>query len=118
MANIMHQTTTTERLTLNEVKSHFDHWRTTRPRREKIPDYLWHKVKPLIGRYPISKITQVLSINNQQIRDNIALNDKINFVEAIIDSKIPPSSTTNDVVLADNLKTCNIELHHQAGGSV
>jgi hypothetical protein len=33
-------------LSLDEVKSHFEHWRTTRTkRRERIPVYLWDYVK-------------------------------------------------------------------------
>lgn len=110
----MQHTTGTEELTLNEVKSHFDHWRTTRPRREKIPKDLWDKVKPLIDQYPISKITKVLSINTQQIRENITTDDKMNFVEAIIDTTKLPNIISNHAVLADN-KTCAIELHNQSG---
>jgi len=33
---------------LEGVKSHFDHWRTTRPKRCKTPSFLWDKVRPLI----------------------------------------------------------------------
>jgi hypothetical protein len=34
----------------DDVKSHFDHWRTTRTKRKrgKIPEYLSNRVKPLI----------------------------------------------------------------------
>jgi hypothetical protein len=36
---------------LNEVKSHLEHWRTTRTKKgERIPDHLWDKPKILIGQ--------------------------------------------------------------------
>jgi hypothetical protein len=39
-------------ITLDEVKSHFDHWRATRiKKRERIPKSLWDEVKMLLGRY-------------------------------------------------------------------
>ena len=39
-------------ITLDKVKSHFDHWRATRTKtRERIPKSLWDEVKILIGRY-------------------------------------------------------------------
>ena len=45
---------------LEDVKSHFDHWRATRPKRCKIPSSLWDKVKPIIGHYSMTNITQAL----------------------------------------------------------
>jgi hypothetical protein len=42
---------------LEEVKSHFDQWRATRTKREKIPVNLWDKVKLLLGRYSLTSIT-------------------------------------------------------------
>lgn len=53
---------------LNDAKSHFDHWHATRTKRGKIPDYLWDKVKPLIGKYSITTITDTLNLNTNQIR--------------------------------------------------
>ena len=53
-------------ITLDEVKSHFDHWRATRTKkRERIPKSLWDEVKILIGRYSLSDITKILSINTR-----------------------------------------------------
>jgi hypothetical protein len=60
-------------LSLNEVKSHFDHWRAARPKRCKIPEYLWGKVKPLMGRYPLTAITTALSLNTNQIKKILGL---------------------------------------------
>ena len=52
---------------LEDVKSHFDHWRATRPKRCKTPSFLWDKVKPIIGHYSLTSITQALRINSGQI---------------------------------------------------
>lgn len=63
----MQQTGISTMLTLNDVKQHFDHWRTTRIKQSKIPDSLWSEVKTLIGRYPISQIITALRVNAHQI---------------------------------------------------
>ena len=67
---------------LDETKSHFDHWRTTRNKRGKIPEYLWDKVKPLMDHYSLTTITNALRINTNQIKENINFGLEINFVEA------------------------------------
>lgn len=70
-------------LSLEEVKSHFEHWRTTRSKqRERIPEYFWNEVKILIDNYFMQDITQALRINTSQIKDNLKIAKKINFVEA------------------------------------
>ena len=68
---------------LDEVKLHFDHWRTTRSKRERIPVYLWDMVKQIIDSYSLTQITTTLSINTNQIKDNIDIKQSINFVEAL-----------------------------------
>ncbi len=64
-------------LTLDVVKNHFDHWRTTRAKRGKIPTSLWNEVKTLIGRYPTNKIAQTLGVNAYQISKGV--NNKTDF---------------------------------------
>lgn len=84
-------------ITLDEVKSHFDHWRSTRTKkRERIPVYLWDEVKILIGRYSLTDITKILSINSGQIKDNLKVDTKINFVEVKTNtsSALPERSAT------------------------
>src|SRR5688572_21148367 len=105
-------------LTLEEVKSDFDHWRATRAKkRERIPQYLWDKVKTLIERYSLADITKTLSINTGQIKDNLKstfVSTKINFVEARTES---PSSIDKQSFISfpDNKQTCSIELHRANG---
>lgn len=97
-------------LTLDEFKSHFDHWRATRTKkRERIPKSLWDEVRILIGRYSLSDITKILSINTGQIKDNINIETKINFVEVKTESSsaLPERSTTP---FLGHKQTCSIEL--------
>jgi hypothetical protein len=71
-----------DQTSLDEVKSHFEHWRVTRiKKRERIPEHLWDMVKTLIGQYSLSDITTALRINTSQIKDNLKMVSKINFVE-------------------------------------
>jgi hypothetical protein len=62
---------------LDDVKSHFDHWRNTRTKRGKIPGYLWDKVKSLIEHYPLTAITSALSLNTNQIRENLNIESAV-----------------------------------------
>lgn len=102
---------------LADVKSHFDHWRATRTKRGKIPDYLWDKVKPLINKYSLAAITEALSINTNQMRKYINLGSEINFIEANTDSKTKSqSSVEHQISIDDNKATCSIELHRSTGG--
>src|SRR5689334_2991429 len=98
-------------LSLDDVKSHFEHWRTTRTKlRERIPQHLWDEVKTILDRYPLTEITKSLRINAYQIKDNLKINPKIHFAEARIDSSTllshhPISSLT------DKIQNYSIELH-------
>jgi hypothetical protein len=103
-------------LSLNDVKAHFEHWRTTRIKiRERIPQYLWEEVKTILDRYPLADITKTLRINNYQIKDNLKINTKINFAEVRINS----SNSSQCLPLSFSGKdTCSIELHRPNGVSL
>ena len=104
-------------LTLDEVKSHFDHWRTTRTKkRERIPKYLWDKVKILMGHYPLSDITKILSINTGQIKDNIKLETKTDFIEVKTEPSAQSERSTS--LLLDYKQTCSIELSRANGATL
>lgn len=101
--------------TLEEVKSDFDHWRATRTKRCKIPMYLWDKVKPLLGRYPLSAIANALSVNTIQIRENLEIDaTRINFIEVKTESLAAPAKQPI-TALCENTQTCLIELHRVNG---
>lgn len=103
-------------LSLDEVKSHFDHWRITRTKqRERIPEYLWNHVKTLIDRYSLMDITKTLRLNTSQIKDNIKINTNIHFVEAKID-KFSSLARKPIVSFSNSEHTCSIELHRINGG--
>lgn len=103
-------------LSLDEVKSHFEHWRMTRTkRRERIPEYLWNHVETLLGRYSLMDITQTLRINTGQIKENIKMNSNIHFVEAKI-SKSASLISKQNISLPNSEHTCAIELHRANGG--
>eukprot|EP01099_Mayorella_cantabrigiensis_P003765 TRINITY_DN2833_c0_g2_i1.p2 TRINITY_DN2833_c0_g2~~TRINITY_DN2833_c0_g2_i1.p2 ORF type:complete len:148 (+),score=19.18 TRINITY_DN2833_c0_g2_i1:211-654(+) len=53
--------------TLEAVKALFDQWRTTRPKRCKIPEYLWNEVRNLSKQYSYSQIASQLQISYQQL---------------------------------------------------
>lgn len=100
---------------LEEAKSHFDHWRATRTKRGKIPAYLWDKVKPMLGVYPLSAITNALSINTNQIRENLEIyTTSINFVEVKTDPLATPAKQSI-ATLCEITQTCSIELHRVNG---
>jgi len=103
-------------LSLDEVKSQFEHWRATRTKqRERIPEYLWSHVKTLIDRYALQDITQALRINTSQIKDNIKIEQKINFVEARPAIE-PPLTKQRLVSCHKDDCVCSIELHRANGG--
>jgi len=103
-------------LSLDEVKSHFEHWRMTRSKqRERIPEYLWDEVKILIDHYSLQDITQALRINTGQIKDNLKIATKINFVEALLETS--SSLTSQQIVSVQNNDCiCSIEFHRANGG--
>jgi len=101
-------------LSLDTVKSHFDHWRTTRTKLGKIPETLWDMVKQIVPYYPLTKITKTLSINTTQIKDNLDQISKINFIEVNMDA-LPVSQPTIETLLSGDAKACAIELHRTNG---
>ncbi|MEO8400331.1 MAG: hypothetical protein ABI597_00870 [Gammaproteobacteria bacterium] len=104
-------------LSLDDVKSHFEHWRATRVKsREKIPQTLWEEVKNLIDRYSLTDITSALRINTNQIKDNLKINTKINFAEAGIDNL---SSLKHPFFpFSDKEQGCSIELYRANGVAI
>ena len=97
--------------TLSSVKEAFTHWRTTRLRQGKIPDYLWEQVRGLLNNYPIAKICSALSISTVQIREKLLPKEDvaIQFVEV----KEPLSVVTMPTREQGNV--CTIELHRPCG---
>ena len=102
---------------LDEVKSHFDHWRATRTKRGAISDHFWHMVKQIIGHYSITVITQTLGINTNQIRNNLDRPSGVHFVEVNADAmprpqKQPRIKTT---INGDTPQAYTVELYRSNG---
>lgn len=55
-------------VTLEFVKSKFDHWRETRKRRSRIPDELWEYAKLLYPQYRITKLCNTLNLSSKDFR--------------------------------------------------
>lgn len=103
-------------LTLDDVKNHFDHWRTTRAKRGKIPTSLWSEVKTLIGRYPTNKIAQTLGINAYQISTRVNNKTDFTFVTARRADLTTPSAKPGSPCSIDIKDTCSLEIHRPNGG--
>jgi hypothetical protein len=115
----MQQAATSTSLTLDEVKQHFEHWRATREKRCKIPDFLWDEVKSLMGRYATNQITQTLGVNAYQISTGINNNkDKpdITFVRARTAMSSLEAIKPNLSSLDEEKGTCSFEIHRPNGG--
>lgn len=78
------------RLTIEEVKKHFDVWRETRPqgKRQAIPETLWEEVRQIAPLYTPSHIIHNLKMSLQQYRKHVEISvtdpssaDDIQFVE-------------------------------------
>jgi len=96
---------------LSSVKEAFTHWRTTRLKQGKIPDYLWEQVRGLLTHYPIAKICSTLNISRVQIGEKLLPKEDvaIQFVEV----KEPLSVVTMPTCEQGNV--CTIELHRPCG---
>ena len=98
---------------LDLVKQEFEHWRNSRPRKGKIPVYLWKMVKPLMDEYPISMVSRSLGLSHSQLKQNV-LEQSVSFVEAV-------SCTTSEVeihqpaVENNHDQKCDIELKRPCG---
>jgi hypothetical protein len=58
-------------LHLDAVVSQFEHWRTTRGKRGRIPDSLWALVAPLMDHYSHNEIASALKLNHAQMKERV-----------------------------------------------
>ena len=59
-------------LTLSEVLSHFDAWRTTRIGKSRIPAHLWQEAIDLYPTYTVSEITKPLRLGHSDFKKKIS----------------------------------------------
>lgn len=106
-------------LTLNEVAKHFEQWRSTKHKGERIPQRLWSEALGLLGEHSLSQITRTLRLGwaelNQRRRmmdagkDSQSTDGAMAFVEidtAVVDQTLMASRSTVAVELerADGLR--------------
>lgn len=97
---------------LKSVKESFKHWRTTRTKQGKIPDYLWEQVKGLLGDYSLAKICTALNISQTQIKEKLMPKDGIDIQFVEVKEPLPTLALQSQ---NDPSDTCAVELHRPCG---
>ena len=101
--------------TLDEVRHLFNHWRSTRTKRGKVPIHLWQHVKPLKKYHNISTIAQALGLNTKTLKENLTPDEPSHFVE-VSNEVVPPTPITTSInEHSPKSQTCAVELHHPSG---
>ena len=54
-------------LTLEEVAEHFEQWRSSKSKGERIPEQLWSEAIGLVGPYRISQVTRTLRLSGTDL---------------------------------------------------
>lgn len=73
----------------DHVKSHFDQLQRTRSKPEKIPDYLYEKVKLLIGHYSLTTLAEKWCISNNQMQEHLDVDNTVNSIEIRTEKSSP-----------------------------
>ena len=94
-------------LTLNGVAKHFEQWRSTKKKGERIPERLWSEAIGLLGEHSLSQVTRTLRLGwadlNQRRRmmdsgkDRQSIGGAMAFVEidtSVVDQTLMPSDST------------------------
>ncbi len=97
---------------LTSVKQAFTHWRATRLKQGKIPDYLWAQVHELLDDYSPAKICGALQINYAQIKENLTPKDDVDI--QFVEVGEPPPVVTAPYRREQN-DVCAVELHRPCG---
>lgn len=54
-------------LTLEAVAEHFEQWRRSKMKRERIPEKLWREAIDLLGHYGVSQVTRTLRLSGSDL---------------------------------------------------
>lgn len=103
-------------LTIESVQQDFKVWRASKPKKSKIPNYLWDKTLKLLEHYPISRVVRDLGLSGSQVsakrKQNLAESTKTvpvkhpaNFVEVNLPSwnKTPISENRLEIKRSDGM---------------
>jgi hypothetical protein len=83
-------------ITLEFVKSKFDHWRTTRKHRSKIPDELWEYAKLLYPQYRITELCNTLKLSYKDFKLKLMSSDSAQTESASFTQCVLPMSFNED----------------------
>lgn len=87
---------------LEAVVHQFEHWRSTRGKRGRIPDALWALVAPLMNQYSHNEIASALRLNSAQLKERVlpcssqTIQNSATFVEYPLP---PPASVMESCVI-------------------
>jgi hypothetical protein len=104
-----------KRISINQLESavrQFEHWRSTRKKRERIPDTLWKLVAPLMSQYGHNEIAIALRVNHDQLKK---------YVLPLLSHKQPKSTTFVEYPLpmaTSSSGVCVLEFACQNGSMV
>lgn len=106
----MKNSPTLSQLSITEVQSRFAHWRTTRERREQIPEDLWSAAVMLCEKYSVTKVSRTLRLHHSSLRDRVLAGK----------TRQPPvPAPAQDFITIDMVQShtaeCTIELEHRNG---
>jgi hypothetical protein len=56
-------------LTLKTVAEHFEQWRRSKKKGERIPEQLWNEAVSLVGAYGVSQVTRALRLSGTDLNN-------------------------------------------------
>lgn len=62
---------------LEAVVEQFEHWRSTRQNKSRIPEQLWALLEPLKTQYSLKEIRTALKINHSQLKKRLQPSENI-----------------------------------------
>ena len=104
-----------KRISINPLESavsQFEYWRSTRKKRERIPDTLWKLVAPLMSQYGHNEIAIALRVNHDQLKK---------YALPLLSHKQPKSTTFVEYPLPMTISSsgnCVLEFECQNGSMV
>jgi hypothetical protein len=115
MSSMPHQFITTNDLLQSAINA-FEEWRSTRNRREPIPDHLWLLIEPLTKHYRLSQITKSLHLNTNQIKTQLS---KLSSLEKNVPELVECTQQFSMLAESNNKTSeCSIEFDCKHASSV
>lgn len=107
-------------LTLSEVISHFDAWRTTRIGKSRIPAHLWQEAIDLYPTYTVSEITKPLRLGHSDFKKKIShSHQELTSTEFVRIDQIPDKTDIQAPhQLDNNVHRTTIELEKGDGSRI